>query len=465
MAPQESSGGKRQLVTPKTKLIRNLQVRVSKLKRRLTFSAEKHQCRSLMLEELKSSVSVNSYTFIISQTCSSGIDDYSGTAEFIEQMDELFDMLNSRSLSHAKVFARAITATSTHVAALETKQDFIRSWELLTVDGRHASSRPCKRGWLVTIAAVLQMWEQLRVEGLSFLMTNRLNQDCLENSFSVIRQKGGFRDSPDTEQFKASAKALMTENLMRSGQVTNCEEDFDEVLLCAGLGGKHQPIKARSLLFAAHGKCFQGLGGKHQPIKARSLLFAAHGKCFQVSTAHKPAGASSFSFKVSTAYKQASTSSFFLKGLGGKHQPIKARSLLFAAHGKCFQVSMAHKPAGASSFSFKADLIANSIYQLAQLKPVTQFCVDLLANDKASCLSLASLAAGHCFVFVPRMEMDSSSSSESSNDEDMRLDFEDDDDNPFSYDPSASPPREAPAAAAFVIRRHVDPDAASEAEW
>ncbi|KAM7282329.1 putative nuclease HARBI1 [Ixodes scapularis] len=81
-----------------------------------------------------------------------------------------------------------------------------------------------------------------------------------------------------------------------------------------GLGGKHQPIKARSLLFAAHRKCFQGLGGKHQPIKARSLLFAAHGKCFQVSMAHKPAGASSFSFKVSTAYKQASTSSFFLKG-------------------------------------------------------------------------------------------------------------------------------------------------------
>ncbi|KAM7306527.1 4-coumarate--CoA ligase 5-like [Ixodes scapularis] len=82
-----------------------------------------------------------------------------------------------------------------------------------------------------------------------------------------------------------------------------------------GLGGKNQPIKARSLLFAVHGKCFQGLGGKHQPIKAKSLLFAAHGKCFQVSTAHKPAGASSFLFKVSTAYKQASTSSFFLKEL------------------------------------------------------------------------------------------------------------------------------------------------------
>ncbi|KAG0410025.1 hypothetical protein HPB47_012847, partial [Ixodes persulcatus] len=79
-------------------------------------------------------------------------------------------------------------------------------------------------------------------------------------------------------------------------------------------------------------------------------------------------------------------------------------------------------------------------------------------------LSLASLAAGHRFVFVPRIKMDSSGWSESSNDDDMLLDFEDGDDNPFSYDPPASPPREPPAAAAFVIRRHVDPDAASEAK-
>ncbi|KAG0430259.1 hypothetical protein HPB47_022860 [Ixodes persulcatus] len=77
---------------------------------------------------------------------------------------------------------------------------------------------------------------------------------------------------------------------------------------------KWVPIRSTSLFSATKSKYFQGLGDKHQPIKARSVLFAAHGKCFQVSTAHKPAGATSFSFKVSTAYNQASTtSSFFLK--------------------------------------------------------------------------------------------------------------------------------------------------------
>ncbi|KAM7298075.1 hypothetical protein ISCGN_018704 [Ixodes scapularis] len=57
----------------------------------------------------------------------------------------------------------------------------------------------------------------------------------------------------------------------------------------------------------------------------------------------------------------------------------------------------------------------------------------------------------------------SSSSSPSSDDVGMLLDFEDDD-SPFAFDLLASPPRERPAGV-FPIRRHVDPDAASEAEW
>ncbi|XP_040073062.1 uncharacterized protein LOC115308654 [Ixodes scapularis] len=335
-APGDSSRGKRRLLTPKTRLIRNFRVRVSKLKEKLTFSAKRTASRSQMLEQLKSCMSVNVCNFVLGQAIKnaatsmpdmqkmcvlsfdemhikaqlqysttsdsvydirfgrskvakwaviacfyatdsknqykvaprltdqhiqvrnkmrvkyaaqvlrhsvaaslcmmqariSGIDDCSGTAEFVEHMDKLLDALNSRFLAHWKVLALAMTTSSTHVDSLRTKLHFIRSWELLTVEGRHVPSPPCRRGWLVTIAAVLQVWEQLRAEGLSFLMTNRLNQDCLENFFSVIRQKGGFRESPDTEQFKAAVKALMTENLMRSSRLTNCKEDLDEVLLC-----------------------------------------------------------------------------------------------------------------------------------------------------------------------------------------------------------------------------------------
>ncbi|KAM7298651.1 hypothetical protein ISCGN_019227 [Ixodes scapularis] len=154
---------------------------------------------------------------------------------------------------------------------------------------------------------------------------------------------------------------------------------------------KWLPIRNTCLFSATKSKYFQGLGGKNQPIKARSLFFAAHGKCFQVSMAHKPAGASSFSFK----------------GLGGKHQPIKARSLFFAAHGKCFQVSMAHKPAGASSFSFKVSMahkpagassfsLKDLVYFTWLLK-VTATWTQLTANLSSSFHGLQ--ASKHQFVF------------------------------------------------------------------
>ena len=39
---------------------------------------------------------------------------------------------------------------------------------------------------------------------MKFLLTGRLNQDSLENLFSVIRGKGEHRDNPDSVQFKAA---------------------------------------------------------------------------------------------------------------------------------------------------------------------------------------------------------------------------------------------------------------------
>ncbi|XP_042149716.1 uncharacterized protein LOC121837914 isoform X2 [Ixodes scapularis] len=81
-----------------------------------------------------------------------------------------------------------------------------------------------------------------------------------------------------------------------------------------------------SLFSATKSKYFQGLGGKHQPIKARSLLFAAHRKCFQVSTAHKPAGASSFLFKVCPSFHGLQAS---------KHQFVFPQSFYMATASRC----------------------------------------------------------------------------------------------------------------------------------
>ena len=55
------------------------------------------------------------------------------------------------------------------------------------------------------ITCLLQMWETLHNEhGVRELRTRQLNQDCVENLFSIIRSKGGARDNPDAQQFRAA---------------------------------------------------------------------------------------------------------------------------------------------------------------------------------------------------------------------------------------------------------------------
>ena len=41
------------------------------------------------------------------------------------------------------------------------------------------------------------------------MLTKRLNENCLENFFSVIRGKDGFRDSPEPQQFRATFRHVI----------------------------------------------------------------------------------------------------------------------------------------------------------------------------------------------------------------------------------------------------------------
>ena len=60
-----------------------------------------------------------------------------------------------------------------------------------------ASTLPCLKGWKLYINSLLGLWEDVHISyRLQFLLTNRLNQDCLENYFSLVRGRGGHLDNP-----------------------------------------------------------------------------------------------------------------------------------------------------------------------------------------------------------------------------------------------------------------------------
>lgn len=66
----------------------------------------------------------------------------------------------------------------------------------------------------------------------SFLCTNVLCQDCLENFFSEIRRRCGFNDAPNAFQFGSAFKyAMIAAAEQGFGEGTNCQHDATMPLL------------------------------------------------------------------------------------------------------------------------------------------------------------------------------------------------------------------------------------------
>ena len=65
-----------------------------------------------------------------------------------------------------------------------------------------------QKGIIVSINAVLHLWKDLKEEGFKYLLTHRLNQDCLENLFSSVRALGGADSNPNSVQFCTRIRIL-----------------------------------------------------------------------------------------------------------------------------------------------------------------------------------------------------------------------------------------------------------------
>lgn len=87
-------------------------------------------------------------------------------------------------------------------------------------------------GLVLTISVVLQLYDDIKqIYGFKYLLTNRLNQDCIDNLLSVIKAFGGHRDNPTPNEFISAIKQVIYNKLMIPlGSNTNCETDGDTCL-------------------------------------------------------------------------------------------------------------------------------------------------------------------------------------------------------------------------------------------
>ena len=147
--------------------------------------------------------------------------------QFMERFDKLFNAFNSSSQTSPHPMRSAIKEASPHHAFLADMLEWLQS-----VSTKGTRALPSMRGWRMAIRALQLLWNDLHdTHGLDYMLTNRLNQDCLENQFSVLRGKGGHGDNPTPSQFWIYLCQVMVDGMQVLSQSSNCEEDIDRFLL------------------------------------------------------------------------------------------------------------------------------------------------------------------------------------------------------------------------------------------
>ena len=128
---------------------------------------------------------------------------------------------------------------------VDTCSDYLSK---LKSGGKSTKIQPCITGWLMTIQSMKQLWLDLfQNYGQKFLLTSRFNQDAIENLFARIRGRGGFRDNPSAMEFRAAFRQIIAQELFETkSSNTNCEVDFDSILLQVQKMSEHSELQNES---------------------------------------------------------------------------------------------------------------------------------------------------------------------------------------------------------------------------
>ena len=139
-----------------------------------------------------------------------------GTVRFIRIIDRLFDLLNSKNpLAKGYKAPLSISNRQFWEPCLNKACNYLKNlYEQKTmkplVDGRKSQG---PLGLIITATSVLNLsYDLLLTQEMKYLLTFKLSQDHLEVFFSLIRRRGGWNNNPNTEQFRASLRALIIKN-------------------------------------------------------------------------------------------------------------------------------------------------------------------------------------------------------------------------------------------------------------
>ena len=118
-------------------------------------------------------------------------------------MTNTFDSMNSSTLNTKNRYKHGITKNTIHADFIDKMINWFGQLKITNNKNKTVTGTiKCIKGWQISLQAVSQLRQHLQSDSsFSFLFTRQLNQDPLENFFSLIRQKGWFNDNPTPMMF------------------------------------------------------------------------------------------------------------------------------------------------------------------------------------------------------------------------------------------------------------------------
>ena len=203
------------------------------------------------------------------------------TAEFLENHDKVFDLLNSKS-KFGKGFKAALSADNFQRASEQFK-DFISMYECLETivparkrrkDAKKAKRRKVKKikwtkvihsprktgplGLIATIKSICGLYDDMKSGklDLQYLCTYKLSQDHLEHFFAAIRSANGWCYNPSPQQFRWAFRKLLFHcgKTILASVTGNClPQDLTTMISV----GQYLPQNSASMLSAPGNDCLE----------------------------------------------------------------------------------------------------------------------------------------------------------------------------------------------------------------
>lgn len=121
------------------------------------------------------------------------------TAKLLKLVNDWFDVFNSQAIrkdARKRLHAFGL-AMEVQLDILNRATEFFKEARVV---GK-SSMQPFQKGIIMNNKALPLLLESLRQYKVEFILTRRLNQDCLESIFGVIRSRGGLHDHPSPKEF------------------------------------------------------------------------------------------------------------------------------------------------------------------------------------------------------------------------------------------------------------------------